>query len=176
MFRSRWFMMAVAAALTMTVAVSASAGSRGGDSTRISSEDRHARFMERRIAWIAEKLELDEATSTRLAEIMKRQMESRQAAKKTLQNEIKALKGLLDQKAAEAEIAARLQKITNARQAMHDNQMKGYAEIQALLGAEKSARFLLMQQKQMREMRDRVSRGVREGRSRCGGHGCGGNR
>jgi Spy/CpxP family protein refolding chaperone len=166
--------MAVAAALTMTVAVSASAEnrsgrSRGGESNRVSAEERRTQFMERRTARIAEQLELDAATAAKLSEIMKSQMESRQAALKTLQNEVKTLKGLLDQKAPEAAIAAQLQKITDARQAMHDAQTKGYAATQALLGAEKSARLLIMQQKQMQEMRERVGQGMRDGRANRGG-------
>jgi Spy/CpxP family protein refolding chaperone len=95
---------------------------------------------------------------------------------KTLQNEVKTLKGLVDQKAPEAEIAAQLQKITNARQAMHDAQMKGYAEIQALLGAEKSARLLIMQQKQMQEMRERVGQRMSGNRGERGGNRRGGER
>jgi Spy/CpxP family protein refolding chaperone len=174
-------MMAVAAALTMTVAVSASAEnrsgrSRGGESDRASAEERRAQFMERRIARIADKLELDAATAAKLSALMKSQMESRQAAMKTLQNEVKTLKGLVDQKAPEAEIAAQLQKITNARQAMHDAQMKGYAEIQALLGAEKSARLLIMQQKQMQEMRERVGQRMSGNRGERGGNRRGGER
>lgn len=170
MFGARWFMPAVAAALAMTVLNAAEAtearggGRRRGETGRAAAEERHTRFMERRSERLAEKLELDPATAARFVELLNGRMESRRTAMKAFHEEIKGLKELLERKAPAAELEARLQRIAAARQAMHDARTNEYAEIHALLGTEKTARFVILQQKQMGELRKHFGQG--QGRER----------
>jgi Spy/CpxP family protein refolding chaperone len=142
-------------------------GREGGNRSAANREEMRARMTDRQVRKIAEELDLDEATTARLKELMEKSQAARRAHSEQMKAEMEKLKGLVDGSGSDAAIGAQLDKLASLRDQMHVQQKASQNEIRELLGARDSARVLMMMQERMQNMRENLRERVgsrREGR------------
>ncbi|MBI5525849.1 MAG: periplasmic heavy metal sensor [Deltaproteobacteria bacterium] len=118
------------------------------------------------IAEIQEKLNLDEKTTIRINEILKKFDEKRDALKKEVKGHMQSIKDLMDApKPDEAKLTPILDKLVSAREKIHDVQTDQLSEIRKLLTPTQQAKFVLHLQQWKKHMKEmiRKHRGWRQG-------------
>lgn len=151
----------------------------GGD-----REGGRAKMEEMMVKMLGKRLELDSATAKKLGEIIQKNMRARDKAMREMRRATEDLEELLADEAPDNQIAAQVKLLKEKRQAMGATQEQLFDQVQSLLGARKTAQFIVLQQQMMERMRDRVrehgqqgSRGPQQGRqSQRGGNASRGGR
>ncbi|MEK8023865.1 MAG: hypothetical protein AAB229_08680 [Candidatus Hydrogenedentota bacterium] len=140
-----------------------SGGRRGNRRNNASTEDNaemREKFQDKLFEKMAKKLELDDATKTKMKELFERQQKDRQSLNEETRNAVKKLKELVDAKANETELSAQIDKIESLKQKQRDMESKALTEMRAILGTTKTAQLLVLQSQMMNQMRSHMREGM----------------
>ncbi len=176
---TRWLTAGAACLAFVSASVAENTRGRSSAGTRDNTA-RSEEVRDRMIERVAERLELDDATTEKLKALLETQQEARKKLGEEMRAETQKLKDLLRNDASDAELNAQIDRIEAKRDAMHAQMVSGAKEVRALLGPEKYARWLSVQQQAMQGMRERFqggqnARGGRGQGSRRGPSSGGGN-
>ena len=146
----------LALAITPLASAQEDEGTPGGDFPGKGAMKAMKKFRAIRIAELQEALNLDEKTTIKLNDILKKNDDERDKLIQTVHASMRELKSLMaDKKPEDAKLNAVLDKLAGMREKIHTLQTEQMKELRKVLTAEQQAKFVLHMarfKKHMREM------------------------